>query len=338
MTTHNPTTKKKALILGVTGQDGSYLAELLLEKGYDVHGFYRRSATGNTINIKPILDKITLHRGDLADPTSLYRVINTLRPDEIYNEADQDHVSWSYDGVGYSCDITGSAVGRILEIIKQIDPKIKFFQPVSSNIFGMSKDAIQNEETPLRPQSPYGAGKAFAYVLCRYYRDVFKMPVYTGIFYNHESPRRTEEYVTGKIVRGVARIKKGLQQKLLLGNLDTKIDFGYAKEYMEIAHKIMQLDQPDDFVICTGEVHSIREFLDEAFAYVGLKPQDYVEFDPRFARPGNTSVLIGDTTKLHHAIGTVPHVKFKQLVKILMDAALEEVTRNEHISGTTKSN
>src|SRR3989344_3891829 len=227
--------QKKALVLGVTGMDGSYLAELLLSKGYEVHGFIRRTATGNTKNINHLMDKIILHRGDLADATSLYRVISKVRPHEIYNEADQDHVSWSYDGVGYSCDITGAAVGRILEIIKQIDPKIKFFQPVSSNIFGMSKDAVQNEETPLRPVSPYGASKAFAYILCRYYRDVFKMPVYTGIFYNHESPRRTEEYVTGKIVRAVARIKKGLQKELLLGNLDAKIDFGYAKEYMEVA-------------------------------------------------------------------------------------------------------
>lgn len=309
---------KKALILGITGQDGSYLAELLLEKGYEVHGFIRKSATGNKKNIMHLLDKIALHRGDLADPTSIYRTIKEVAPDEIYNEADQDHVSWSYDSVGYSCDITGAAVGKILEIIRQINPKIKFFQPVSSNMFGIAENP-QTEKTPFRPQSPYAAAKVLAYVISRYYREVFGMFVSTGIFYNHESPRRTEEYVTRKITKAAVRISKGLQKKICLGNLDAKVDFGYAKEYMEAAYNIMQLEKPDDFIICTGEVHSIEEFLNEAFSIVGLDPRKYVEFDPRFARPGNTSVLIGDYSKAKQVFGFQPKIKFKELVKIMVE-------------------
>jgi len=316
--------QKKALVLGVTGMDGSYLAELLLSKGYEVHGFIRRTATGNTKNINHLMDKIILHRGDLADATSLYRVISKVRPHEIYNEADQDHVSWSYDGVGYSCDITGAAVGRILEMIKQIDPKIKYFQPVSSNMFGKA-DNPQTEETHLRPQSPYACAKAFAYLLCRYYRDVFGMHVSTGIFYNHESPRRTEDYVSRKITMAAARIKLGLQDKLSLGNLDLKIDFGYAAEYMEAAWRLMQLDKADDFIICTGELHTVREWLDEAFKVVGLKADDYVEFDPRFARPSTTSPLLGSNYKAREKFGFDPKIKFKELVKLMVEHDLELV-------------
>jgi len=319
--------KKKALIFGITGQDGSYLAEILLEKGYEVHGLIRRSATGNKKNIMHILDKIKLHKGDLADPTSIYRIINEVKPDEIYNEADQDHVSWSYDSVGYSCDITGSAVGRILEIIRQIDTKIKYFQPVSSNMFGKTEDNIQNEETALRPQSPYGCCKALAFLLCRYYRDVFGMFVSTGIFYNHESPRRTEEYVTHKITKAAVRISKGLQKKLYLGDLSTEIDFGYAKEYMEAAWNILQLDKPDDFIICTGETHSIKEFLEEAFKIVGLKTKDYVEYDSSLIRPGKTSTLLGDYSKARKVFGFNPKIRFKEIVKMLVESDLKEVEK-----------
>ena len=201
---------KKALILGITGQDGSYMAELLLGKGYEVHGMIRRSATGNKRNIKPVVDKITLHKGDLADTTSLYRIINEVKPDELYNFADQDHVSWSYDSPDYSADITGAAVGRILEIMKQIGPKIKFFQPVSSNMFGKVDETPQTEKTALNPQSPYACAKAFAFLLTRYYRDVFGLFASVAIFYNHESPRRGPEYVTRKITGSAARIKLGM--------------------------------------------------------------------------------------------------------------------------------
>ncbi len=317
---------KKALIFGVTGQDGSYLAEILLEKGYDVHGFIRRSATGNTKNITHILDKITLHKGDLADGTSIYRAINFVRPDEIYNLADQDHVSWSYDSIDYSSDVTGAAVGRILEIIRQIAPEIKFFQPVSSNMFGKVPNP-QTEESSFRPQSPYGCAKVYAYVLTRFYRDVYGMFASTAIFFNHESPRRSGEYVTRKISKAAVRISMGLQKKLVLGNLDTKIDFGYAKEYMETAWNIMQLEKPDDFIICTGEVHSVKEFLDEAFRLVGLNADDYVEFDPKFKRPGKTDTLVGDSSKAQRTFGFKPQVRFKELVKIIIEHDKREIER-----------
>lgn len=319
--------KKKALIFGITGQDGSYLADILLEKGYEVHGLIRRSATGNKKNIMHILDKITLHKGDLADSTSIYRAINAVQPDEIYNEADQDHVSWSFDLVEYACDITGGAVGRILEIIRQINPKIRFFQPVSSNMYGKTSEALLTEEMPFRPQSPYAAAKVLAFSMCRYYRDVFGLFASTGIFFNHESPRRSEEYVTRKITMAVARISKGLQKKLYLGNLDAKVDFGYAKEYMETAWRVLQLESPDDFNICTGEVHSVKEFLEEAFKYVGLDPDDYVEFDPRFARPGKTSVLQGDYSKAKKAFGFEPQVRFKELVKLMVEHDLRLIEK-----------
>ena len=319
------TEKKKALIFGITGQDGSYMAELLLDKGYEVHGLIRRSATGNKRNIVHILDKITLHKGDLADATSLYRVITTVKPDELYNFADQDHVSWSYDSPDYSSDITGAAVGRILEIIRQVNPKIKFFQPISSNMFGKVVQSPQTEETALRPQSPYACAKAYAYLLCRYYRDVFNLFASTAIFYNHESPRRTEEYVTRKITKAAACIKLGLQKKLLLGDLSLGVDFGYAPDYVKAAWNIIQLEKPDDFIICTGETHTIQEFLEEAFRVVGLDHTKYVEFDPKLLRPGKTDALVGDYSKATKTFGYEPTVRFKQLVKILVDNDLKDV-------------
>jgi GDPmannose 4,6-dehydratase len=317
---------KKVLIFGITGQDGSYMAELLLEKGYEVHGLIRKSATGNRKNIMHLLDKITLHKGDLADTTSIYRIISNVMPSELYNFADQDHVSWSYDSVDYSFDITGATVGRILEIIKQINPKIKFFQPVSSNMFGKA-NGVLTEESPFRPQSPYGCAKAFAYILTRYYRDVFGLFASTAIFYNHESPRRNEEYVTRKITKAVARISKGLQKKLYLGDMDIKIDFGYAKDYVEAAWKILQLDKPDDFIICTGELHSIREFAEEAFKCAGLKADDYIEIDKKLLRPGKTAELVGDFSKAKKAFGYKPKVKFSELVRIMVEHDLREVKK-----------
>ena len=310
---------KKALILGITGQDGSYLSDILLAKGYEVHGLIRRSATGNTINIEHLQDKITLHQGDLADPTSIYRVIADVRPHELYNEADQDHVSWSYNSVGYSYDITGAAVGRILEVIRQIDPGIRYFQPVSSNMFGKVTHSPQTEETPFRPQSPYGCSKVLAYVTSRYYRDVFGMFVSTGIFYNHESPRRTEAYVSRKITKSAVRILNGLQDKLYLGDLSAEVDFGYAREYMEAAWNIMQLDAPDDFIICTGETHSIKELLIQTFTRLGLDHEEHVEFDDRLVRPGKTSRLVGDYSKANKTFGFEPKVKFNELIDILIE-------------------
>lgn len=321
---------KKALIFGVTGQDGSYLADLLLTKGYEVHGMVRRSATGNTRNIEHLIRDQTLFnkrfflcRGDLADPTSLYRIITTVRPQEIYNEADQDHVGWSYDMVGFSADITGAAVGRILEIIKQIDTSIRYFQPCSSNMFGKTDLVPQTEDTPFNPQSVYACSKALAYYLTRYYREAFGIFASTAILYNHESPRRTEEYVTRKITKSVARIACGKQDRLTLGDMSAQIDWGYAREYMEAAWNMLQLDRPDDFIIATGESHSVEEFVHEAFAVVGLNAKAHVVSDASLFRPTKTSALVGDTTKARKTFGFEPKVKFKELVKIMVDADLD---------------
>lgn len=321
---------KKALVFGVTGQDGSYLADILLEKGYEVHGMVRRSATGNTRNIDHLIrdqdlfnKRFFLCRGDLADPTSLYRIISTVRPQEIYNEADQDHVGWSYDMVGFSADITGSAVGRILEIIKQIDPSIRYFQPCSSNMFGKTDVMPQTETTPFNPQSVYACSKVLAYHLARYYRDAFGIFASTAILYNHESPRRTEEYVTRKITKSVARIACGKQDKLVLGDLSAQIDWGYAREYMEAAWNILQLDRPDDFIIATGELHSVAEFVDAACTAVGVNPNERVVSDKSLLRPTKTSALVGDTMKARRTFGFEPRIKFKELVRIMVEADLD---------------
>jgi len=320
---------KRALILGVTGQDGSYLAEILLEKGYEVHGMVRRSATGNTRNIDHLIQnpeifnrRFFLCRGDLADPTSLHRIIASTRPQEIYNEADQDHVTWSYDMVGYSADITGAAVARILEIIRQVDPTIRFFQPCSSNMFGKTESAVQSEQTAFNPQSLYACAKVMAFYLVRYYRDAFGIFASNAILYNHESPRRTPEYVTRKVTQSVARIASGKQDKLALGDLSARIDWGYAREYMEAAWRMLQLDKPDDFVIATGEAHSVKEWVDAAFAVVGLRSDDYVTTDPALLRPTKTGTLIGDITKARKAFGFDPQCKFEELVKLMVEADL----------------
>ena len=321
---------KKALILGVTGQDGSYLADILLEKDYEVHGMVRRSATGNTRNIAHLMEtpdvfnrRFFLHRGDLADPTSLYRIIHSVKPREIYNEADQDHVGWSYDMVGFSMDITGAAVGRILEIIRQVDPTIRYFQPCTSHMFGRAEREKQNETTPFNPASPYACAKVAAYHLTRYYREAFGLFAANAILYNHESPRRTSEYVTRKITQAVARIACGRQNQLVLGDLSARIDWGYSKEFMAAAWRMLQLDRPDDFVIATGEAHSIREWVEAAFAVVNLKPDDYLVTDPGLLRPSKTSTLIGDITKARNQFGFDPKFKFKELVGMMVEADLQ---------------
>lgn len=321
----------KALIFGVTGQDGSYLADLLLEKGYEVHGMIRKSATGNTRNILHLMEnrelfnkRFFLHRGDLADATSIYRIVSEVRPREIYNEADQDHVRWSFDMVGWSSDITATAVARNLEIIKQIDPKIRYFQPCTSNMFGLSEAEVQNESTPFNPQSPYAIAKTFAYYMARYYRQTFGIHASTAILFNHESPRRTPEYVTRKITQSVARIALKKQDKLVLGDMSARIDWGYAREYMEAAWRMLQQDDPDDYIIATGEAHSVKEFVDEAFAAVGLDPAKYVETSAEFLRPSKTSALIGDAAKAKQAFGFNPKIRFKELVKLMVQADLEK--------------
>ncbi len=316
--------KKKALVLGITGQDGSYLAEVLLEKGYEVHGMYRRSSTGNTKNIKHIMDKITLHKGDLADSQSIYRIIKEVMPDEVYNEADQDNVDWSYSTSAYSWDITGAAVGRVLEIIKQINPKIKFFQPLTATAFDDS-DAPQTLNTQFNPQTPYACAKILSYHICRYYRNVHNMFVSTVFFYNHDSPRRSEEYLLHKICNSAVRIANGQQKELSIGSLDLPVDIGYAEEYMEAAWKIMQLDKPDDFIISTGETHTIKEYIEEAFKQVKVNPEGKIKLDPKFARPGKKTVFVGDISKARELIGFNPKIKFKELIAILIDAAKKEI-------------
>jgi GDPmannose 4,6-dehydratase len=311
--------KKKALIFGVTGQDGSYLAEFLLSKGYEVHGLFRRTATGNFRNIEQIQSRLHLHCGDLTDPISLQRIIAEVRPAEIYNEADQDHAGLSFKIPAYNYEVTGSAVGRVLEIIRQVDPTIKFFQPVTSNMFGQATVDHQNESTPFNPLNPYSCAKVFAYYICHMYRNVYDMHVSVAIFYNHESPRRTEDYVTRKITRSVARIRAGLQDKLTLGDLSALIDWGYAAEYMEAAWQMVQLEKSDTFIIGTGEVHSVQDFVDEAFAYAGLDPGRYVESSKSLFRPAQNGVLRADNTKAKNAFGFDPKIRFKNLVRIMVD-------------------
>lgn len=321
---------ERALILGVTGQDGSYLADILLEKGYEVHGLIRKSATGNTRNIQHLLDdpavfnrRLFLHRGDLADPTSLYRVISEVRPREIYNEADQDHVGWSYDMVGYSSDVTAGAVARLLEIIKQVDKTVRYFQPCSSNMFGLTEEPTQNERTPFNPSSPYGVAKTFAYYVTRYYRQAFGLHASCAILYNHESPRRPPEYVSRKITQSVARIASGKQKKLVLGDLSARVDWGYAREYMEAAWRILQQHEPDDYVIATGEAHSVQEFVNEAFKTVGLDPHKYVETSSEFVRPTKTSTLVGDIRKAAERLGFAPTVRFHALARLMLESDLK---------------
>ena len=320
---------KRALIFGITGQDGSYLAEVLLDRGYQVHGVYRKSATGNTKNIDHLIsdnsifqNTFYLHRGDLADPTSLYRIINTVQPEEIYNEADQDHVSWSYDMVGYSSDITASAVGRMLEIIRQINPKIKYFQPCTSNMFGRTDEISLNEESKFNPQSPYAIAKTFAYYMTRYYREAYGMHASTAILFNHESPRRPIDYLSRKVTKSVARIFLGKQKKLVLGDVTASIDWGYAKEYMSAVQQILQLDKPDDYIIATGKAHTVLQFVQKSFSYLNLNYIDYLETSSDLIRPTKTSTLIGDISKAKEHFGFNPVTQLDELIKIMIDSDL----------------
>jgi len=314
---------KKALILGINGQDGSYLSEILLEKGYEVHGLIRRTSTGNLENIQDILQEIELHYGDLSDPISLYHIIRTIKPVEIYNEADQDHAGISFQIPAYNFDITGSAVGRILEIIRQIDSGIRFFQPVTSNMFGKTTISPQNENTPFNPQNPYACAKTFAYNLSKMYRDVYSMYVSIGIFYNHESPRRTDEYVTRKITKAAARIKLGKQNEIILGNINAIIDWGFARDYMETAWEIMQLNKPDTFVIGSGEAHSVKDFLELAFNEVKLDYKEFLKTDEKFMRPAENSILLADSSKAKKVFNFQPKTNLKKLVKMMVNHDLE---------------
>lgn len=327
--------KKRALILGVTGQDGSYLAEILLSRGYEVHGMYRKSATGNTINIKGILDDCSilnktffLHRGDLLDQTSLFRIIASIKPDEIYNEADQDHVKWSFDMVGYSADVTSSGVAKLLETARLIVPSARIFQPVTSNMFGVTSESSLNESSVLNPQSPYAIAKTFAFHTARLYRNAYGMHISTGILFNHESPRRTTDYVTRKISRAAAAIRLGIQKNLVLGDITAQIDWGHARDYMNAAVDMLQQPTPDDFVICSGELHSVQDFLEVAFKYVGLDWSDYVSTSQEFARPTRTSPLRGDFSKARRVFGFSPSISFEELVQEMVQSDLDDFKAN----------
>lgn len=316
---------KKALITGVTGQDGSYLAELLLEKGYEVHGLVRRTSSLNSRRTDHIKDRITLHYGDLADQNSIRRAIEASEPSEVYNLAGMSHVRISFDIPEYTMDVVASGVIRLLDSIREIDSNIKVYQASSSEMFGEVAESPQTEKTPFHPRSPYGVAKTAAHHACINYRESYGMFACSGILFNHESPRRGENFVTRKITMAVAAIKKGKADSLSLGNLEAKRDWGYSKDYMEAAWLMLQQPKPDDYVIATGETHSVREFLEEAFTYVGLDWKKYVKIDPRLLRPAEVDLLLGNAAKARSALGWTPRVGFKDLVHMMVDSDLEAV-------------
>lgn len=323
---------KKALITGITGQDGSYLSELLLSKSYEVHGIIRRASTFNTTRIDHIyvdphdhFARLFLHYGDLSDSEQTSNLIYNVKPDECYHLGAQSHVRVSFDIPEYTGNVTALGTTRILEAIRRSGNNAKFYQASSSEMFGNSP-APQNEETPFRPRSPYAAAKLYAYWMTVDYREGYSLFACNGILFNHESPRRGETFVTKKVTRAIANILAGKQKVLYLGNLDAKRDWGYAPEYVEIMWQIMQLDKPDDFIIGTGEVHSVREFVKEAFSYVDLCFEKYVEIDPRYFRPVEAEELIADSQKARREFGWAPKIKFKDLVKIMVDADMRKAS------------
>jgi len=323
---------KKALITGVTGQDGSYLAELLLDKGYEVHGVIRRSSSFNTGRIQHIFEdihkpevKLHLHYGDMTDELGLERLLDRTRPDEIYNLAAQSHVRVSFDQPIYTVDVVAMGTMRLLEAIRNVELEkvTRFYQASSSEIFGKVLSTPQSETTPFNPMSPYACGKVFCHHIINNYREAYGIHASNGILFNHESPRRGETFVTRKITRGLARILAGLDDKLYLGNLDAIRDWGYAGDYVEAMWLMMQQDEPDDYVIATGESHSVKDFLVESFRAVGLDWQDYVEIDPRYFRPSEVDALIGDATKACEKLGWTPKTRFRDLVHMMLKADLE---------------
>jgi GDPmannose 4,6-dehydratase len=328
---------KKALITGITGQDGSYLAELLLDKGYEVHGIIRRASSFNTGRIDHLYKdphingvRLFLHYGDIADSTNLIKLLYRIQPEEVYHLAAQSHVRVSFDIPEYTGDVTGLSTIRILEAIRETGVKAKFYQASSSEMFGKVHEVPQTETTPFHPRSPYGAAKVYAYWATVNYRESYGMFAANGILFNHESPRRGETFVTRKITRAVARIKAGQQKKLYLGNLDAKRDWGYAREYVEAMWLMLQQDLPDDYVIATGKTHSVEEFLTEAFSHINLDWHDYVELDPKYLRPAEVDLLIGDASKAKRALGWEPKVSFKELVRLMVDADVAMLGQPEH--------
>jgi GDPmannose 4,6-dehydratase len=330
---------RKALVTGISGQDGSYLAEQLLERGYEVHGLVRRSSSFNTDRINHLYRdphqpdvRLLLHFADLADATRLVKLIYDLQPDEIYHLGAQSHVRVSFDIPEYTADITGLGTVRLLEAIRETGVSTRFYQASSSEMFG-SAPPPQSESTPFHPRSPYAVAKLTAYWAAVNYRESYGMFVANGILFNHESPRRGETFVTRKITRALARIKLGLQDKLYLGNLDAKRDWGYTPEFTDCMWRILQLDEPDDFVIATGEMHTVREFLDEAAGHLGLDWHEFVELDERYLRPAEVDALCGDPTKAKERLGWEPTVTFRELVRIMVEADVKAL--DDELAGRT---
>ena len=329
---------RKALITGITGQDGSYLAELLLSKGYEVHGIIRRASTFNTSRLEHLYTDphtreaaLKLHYGDLSDASALARLIGRITPDEIYNLAAQSHVRVSFDNPEYTTDITATGAVRLLEAIRETGIKPRFYQASSSEMFGKAREIPQRETTPFYPRSPYGCAKVYAYWITVNYRESYGLFACNGILFNHESPRRGETFVTRKITRAVAHIVTGLQDKLYLGNLEAKRDWGYAREYVEAMWLMLQQAKPDDYVVATGESHSVREFLEAAFAHAGLDWRKHVEIDPNYYRPTEVDLLVGDASKAKKQLGWEPKTKFNDLVKLMVDADMQMV--KDHLAG-----
>ena len=323
---------KKALVTGITGQDGSYLAELLLAKGYEVHGIIRRASTFNTGRIDHLYQdphingvRLFLHYGDIADSTNLIRLLYRIQPDEIYHLAAQSHVRVSFDIPEYTGDVTGLGTVRILEAIRETGLKARFYQASSSEMYGQAKEIPQRETTPFYPRSPYGAAKVYAYWVTVNYRESYGLFACNGILFNHESPRRGETFVTRKVSRAVARIQAGMDNELYLGNLEAKRDWGYAKEYVEAIWLMLQQDRPDDYIIATGEAHSVREFVEEAFSYVGLDWRKYVKKDPKYYRPSEVDLLIGDPSKAKRVLEWEAKTRFRDLIRLMVDADIAAV-------------
>ncbi|MDA8289634.1 MAG: GDP-mannose 4,6-dehydratase [Actinomycetota bacterium] len=318
---------KRALITGITGQDGSYLAELLLEQGYEVVGMVRRTSNLNVSRLVGIMDQIHLASGDLLDEASIISALNKWRPNEVYNLAAQSFVTTSWDQAVFTGEATALGVTRMLDAIRVVDPEIRYYQASSSEMFGKVRETPQNELTPFYPRSPYGVAKVYGHWITVNYRESYGLHASSGILFNHESPRRGLEFVTRKISHGVARIKLGLDHKLSLGNLDAKRDWGYAGDYVKAMWGMLQQEVADDFVVATGTTHSVREFCEIAFARVGLNWEDHVVVDKRFFRPAEVDLLIGNPEKAKTALGWVPKVGFAELVEMMVDSDLEQLSR-----------
>lgn len=314
---------KTALITGITGQDGSYLAEFLLEKGYEVHGVTRRTSTPNYDRINNIVDKITLHQGDLLDQHSITTIVKNIKPDEVYNLAAQSFVPTSWNQPVLTGEFTALGVTRVLEAVRLAHPEARLYQASSSEMFGKVRETPQSESTPFYPRSPYGVAKVYGHWITVNYRESYDLYAVSGILFNHESPRRGLEFVTRKITHAVARIKLGLQDKLLLGNLESRRDWGYAPDYVEAMWLMLQQDSPDDYVIGTGKAWSIKELIDIAFAVVDLDPDQYVHTDREFIRPAEVDLLVADPSKAKEKLGWTPKTSFKEMIQIMVESDLE---------------